>query len=108
MPAQGRLEVVEGAQKGTVVPLAASPVTIGRAPGNGFVVADATVSRQLAKTRDTLADAVRTSLKRDHGMDDRTVAEALASAMDDTGSMDVKELIGTGPRKELPFDRSRE
>lgn len=69
---------------------------------------EATVSRQLAKTRDTLADAVRTSLKHDHGMDDRTVAEALASAMDDTGSMDVKELIGTGPRKELPFDRSRE
>jgi len=69
---------------------------------------EATVSRQLAKTRDGLADAVRTSLKRDHGMDDRTVAECLASAMEDTGSMDVNELIGTGARKKSPLDRSRE
>ena len=69
---------------------------------------EATVSRQLAKTRDGLADAVRTSLKRDHGMDDRTVAECLESAMEDTGSMDVNELIGTGARKKSPLDRSRE
>ena len=79
---------------------------------------EATVSRQLAKTRDALADAVRASLKRDHGMDDRTVDECLASAMDDTGSMDVNQLIGTGPstslravpdvRKKSAFDRSRE
>ena len=49
MPAEGRFEVVEGEQKGAVVALAASPVTLGRAPGNGFVVKDATVSRQHAK-----------------------------------------------------------
>jgi predicted component of type VI protein secretion system len=49
MPAEGRLEVVEGAQKGEVVALAASPVTLGRAPGNGWVVKDTTVSRQHAK-----------------------------------------------------------
>src|SRR5262249_8130975 len=49
MPAEGRFEIVEGAQKGAVVALAASPVTFGRAPGNGFVVKDATVSRQHAK-----------------------------------------------------------
>ena len=63
-----------------------------------------------------LSDAVRASLKRDHGMDDRTVAECLASAMEDTGAMDVNELIGTGPstslrqdaRKKSPLDRSRE
>jgi len=69
---------------------------------------EATVSRQLARTRDGLADAVKTSLKRDHGMDDRTVAEVLASVMDDTGALDVNELIGTGPRKKSGADRSRE
>lgn len=69
---------------------------------------EATVSRQLAKTRDTLADLVRASLKRDHGMDDRTVAESLQSVMDDTGAMDVNQLIGVGARKKLPPDRSRE
>ena len=69
---------------------------------------EATVSRQLAKTRDALADAVRTSLTRDHGMDDRTAAECLQSVMDDPGSMDVNALIGAGGRKKSPLDRSRE
>ena len=69
---------------------------------------EATVSRQLARTRDGLADAVRMSLKRDHGMDDRAVEESLQAVMDDTGSMDVNQLIGVGARKKLPLDRSKE
>jgi hypothetical protein len=69
---------------------------------------EATVSRQLAKTRDALADAVRTSLKRDHGMDEPTVAECLQSVMDDPGSMDVSALIGAGARKKSALDRSKE
>jgi RNA polymerase sigma-70 factor (ECF subfamily) len=69
---------------------------------------EATVSRQLAKTRDGLAGAVRASLKHDHGMDDRTVEESLQAVMDDTGSMDVNQLIGVGTRKKSPPDRSKE
>jgi RNA polymerase sigma-70 factor len=68
---------------------------------------EATVSRQLAKTRDTLADLVRTSLKRDHGLDERTIAESLQAVMDDTGSLDVNQLIGDAPRKKSSLDRSK-
>jgi predicted component of type VI protein secretion system len=49
MTIEGRLEVIEGSEKGTAVPLAAAPVTIGRAPGNSVVVKDAAVSRQHAR-----------------------------------------------------------
>ena len=69
---------------------------------------EATVSRQLAKARDLVAGSVRDTLKREHGMDDRTVTECLQSVMDDTGALDVNELIGAGARKKLPLDRSRE
>ena len=69
---------------------------------------EATVSRQLAKTRDALAGSVRVSLKRDHGMDDRAVEEALEAVTDDVGAMDVNQLIGVGARKKMPLDRSQE
>jgi RNA polymerase sigma-70 factor (ECF subfamily) len=68
---------------------------------------EATVSRQLAKARDLVAESVRDTLKRDHGMDDRTVTECLHSVMSDTGALDVNELIGVGARKKLARDRSK-
>jgi predicted component of type VI protein secretion system len=49
MAIEGRLEVILGAEAGQVVPLGATPVTFGRAPGNVVVVKDAAVSRQHAK-----------------------------------------------------------
>jgi RNA polymerase sigma-70 factor (ECF subfamily) len=69
---------------------------------------EATVSRQLSKARDTIAASVRTALERDHGMDERTAAECLQSVMDDTGALDVNELIGAGARKKSGAGRSTE
>jgi hypothetical protein len=91
MPAEGRFEIVEGAQKGVVVPLAASPVTFGRAPGNGFVVKDATVSRQHAKVFERDERHFIADLNSSHG----TFVNGLKITLHSLTPGDVVKLGGT-------------
>jgi len=91
MPAEGRFEIVEGAQQGAVVPLAASPVTFGRAPGNGFVVKDATVSRQHAKVFERDERHFIADLNSSHG----TFVNGLKITLHSLTPGDVVKLGGT-------------
>jgi len=68
---------------------------------------EATVSRHLTRTRKEIREAIEQSLRRDHGLDDRGVAECLESIVSDPGSLDLRELVGSGPdRKNDGPDRS--
>jgi RNA polymerase sigma-70 factor (ECF subfamily) len=68
---------------------------------------EATVSRHLTRTRKEIREAIERSLRDDHGLDDRAIAECLGSILSDPGSLDLRELAGTGPdRKNDGPDRS--
>jgi RNA polymerase sigma factor (sigma-70 family) len=54
---------------------------------------EATVSRQLARTRRAVRDAVERELREDAGLTDPEVAECLASVADDPGSLDLQPLL---------------
>ncbi len=76
---------------------------IGRAIGEH----EATVSRQLARTRRGLRDGIERQLREQEGMTADAVAECLASIVADAGSLDLAELIGaTAERKKPDVDRS--
>ncbi len=64
---------------------------------------EATVSRQLARTRKAIREEVQRRL-RARGMDDAQVARCFECASADVGDMDLDDLIA--PRKELAPDRS--
>lgn len=65
---------------------------------------EATVSRHLTRTRRLIREAVEEQLRREHGFDDRSMAECFQSVAEDPGSIDLEELIG---RKNDAQDRSR-
>lgn len=68
---------------------------------------EATVSRQLARTRRAIRDAVQRSLRVDHGLTEAEVAHCFESVTEDAGPLDVRNLLGSGPeRKESALDRS--
>jgi len=60
---------------------------------------EATVSRQLARTRKALRGQIETRLEREHGFSPAEVRECVASVIDDTGSLDLGQLIGSLPRR---------
>ena len=64
---------------------------------------EATVSRQLAKTRQALRDDVERQLRAESGWSDAQVAECFAAASDDAGPLDLGQLLA---RKKSPLDRS--
>ena len=66
---------------------------------------EATVSRQLARTRRDLRLAVERALE-DRGLGPAEVDECFAAVLEDAGSLDLHELID-GPRKNAGGDRSR-
>lgn len=66
---------------------------------------EATVSRQLARTRRTLRDALTERLKREHRFSDAEVADCVSSVVDDAGTLDLGALLG--PRKNSEVDRSK-
>jgi hypothetical protein len=69
---------------------------------------EATVSRHLTRTRRALREAVEGTLRRDHGLDDPSIAECFRSVADDAGPLDLVELFGDAPvRKNIGQDRSR-
>lgn len=54
---------------------------------------EATVSRQLARTRGTLRSAVERELRDDAGLTEEQMAECLASVADDPGQIDLQPLL---------------
>jgi RNA polymerase sigma factor (sigma-70 family) len=68
---------------------------------------EATVSRQLARTRRELRDAVEQLLRADHGFGDREIAECFASVAADAGPLDLGEwLAPSDAGKKTRPDRS--
>ena len=69
---------------------------------------EATASRQLARTRRTLREDVERQLRADPALSDAQIAECFASASEEAGPLDLRQLLGDpGARKNLPPDRSR-
>jgi RNA polymerase sigma factor (sigma-70 family) len=65
---------------------------------------EATVSRQLARTRRTLRDELTGRLRREHRFSDSDIADGISSVVDDAGTLDLGVLMGT--RKKSAVDRS--
>ena len=68
---------------------------------------EATVSRQLARTRRALREDVDRQLRDDPGLSDAQIAECFESAAEDAGPLDLREMMGhAGLRKKSEPDRS--
>lgn len=68
---------------------------------------EATVSRHLAQTRRALRADMESRLRRDHGFDERAVAECFETVIEDAGALDLRDLVGAAPaRKNALADRS--
>jgi RNA polymerase sigma-70 factor (ECF subfamily) len=63
---------------------------------------EATVSRQLAKTRQTLRKAIERHLRDEHGLDEAQISQCFASVADDPGPVDLGAIL----RKDSVPDRS--
>jgi RNA polymerase sigma-70 factor (ECF subfamily) len=72
---------------------------IGRLAGEH----EATVSRQLARTRRALREDVERQLRIDHGLSDAQLADCFAAASEDAGPLDLGQLLA---RKKPEPDRS--
>jgi RNA polymerase sigma-70 factor (ECF subfamily) len=67
---------------------------------------EATVSRQLARTRRDLRDDAVGRLKRERGFSDAEIAECVSAVTGDAGTLDLGLLMGKPARKNAPVDRS--
>jgi RNA polymerase sigma factor (sigma-70 family) len=73
---------------------------------------EATVSRQLARTRRVLREDVERRLRDGHRLSDAQIAECFESASGDPGALDLRNLLvepqvaDDGPRKKSGADRS--
>src|SRR5688572_10227419 len=76
-------------------------VQIGHLTGES----EATVSRQLARTRREVGDDVKRRLRVDHQLSDAEIAECISSVSDDPGTLDLSLLLGD--RKKADVDRSQ-
>ena len=66
---------------------------------------EATVSRQLAKTRKAIRGDVERRLTEEHGFERREIDECFKSVVDDAGNLDLAEWLDTS-RKKSPVVRS--
>jgi DNA-directed RNA polymerase specialized sigma24 family protein len=64
---------------------------------------EATVSRQLARTRRALREDVERQLRIDHGLSDAQISECFTAASEDAGPLDLRQLLA---RKKPERDRS--
>jgi RNA polymerase sigma-70 factor, ECF subfamily len=67
---------------------------------------EATVSRQLARTRRAIREAVERELRDQRGLSEAQIAECVSSAADDPGTLDLKPLLGNEARKHEAPERS--
>ena len=69
---------------------------------------EATVSRQLAKTRRAIRGEVERRLKTDHGFSPGEIDECFESVVDDAGNLDLDDWLdsGAGASKKSEADRS--
>ncbi len=67
---------------------------------------EATVSRQLARTRTTIRESVERRL-RGSGLNDSQLAECFAAAAADSGRLDLARMVSGAQRKESAVDRSK-
>ncbi len=68
---------------------------------------EATVSRQLARTRKTLRSDVEQRLRQEHGLSDDEVARCLECTVDDPGRLDLSQMLdGPQARKDSAAERS--
>jgi len=68
---------------------------------------EATVSRQLARTRRAIRADVERQLREEAGLTEAQMAECFESASDDAGTLDLKEMLGAPiARKESARNRS--
>jgi RNA polymerase sigma-70 factor (ECF subfamily) len=73
---------------------------------------EATASRQLARTRQSLRETVERVLRSDHRLTDAQIAECFDSATEDAGPLDLGQLLGAqepdeAERKKSARDRSK-
>ena len=78
---------------------------------------EATVSRQLARTRKAMRGQIESRLQRDQGFSAAEVRDCISSMIDDAGTLDLGQLLGVpvapapkreGGRKKSPADRSND
>jgi RNA polymerase sigma-70 factor, ECF subfamily len=68
---------------------------------------EATVSRQLARTRRAIRDEVERYLRHEHGLGNEELERCLESTIDDAGTLDLGELLNrSGNRKDSEPERS--
>jgi RNA polymerase sigma-70 factor (ECF subfamily) len=67
---------------------------------------EATVSRQLARTRRLMRTGVERRL-RETGLSEAAIAECFAAVSEDAGPIDLAALLRESPRKESDLDRSK-
>jgi RNA polymerase sigma factor (sigma-70 family) len=68
---------------------------------------EATVSRQLARTRRALREDVERQLRDDEKLSDAQITECFAAASEEAGPLDLRQLLGSeDPRKKSVSDRS--
>ena len=67
---------------------------------------EATVSRQLARTRRAIRADVERELRVDRGLSDAQIAECFESTSRDVGPLDLEPMLSAGTRKKSPADRS--
>lgn len=65
---------------------------------------EATVSRQLARTRKAMREQIETGLRRDHGLSASEARDCIASMIDDAGTLDLGQLLEA--RKKHALERS--
>jgi len=62
---------------------------------------EATVSRQLARTRKSIREEVEKTLRDRHKFSDREIAESFAAIVADSGELDLTAVLGTRPSTSL-------
>jgi len=62
---------------------------------------EATVSRQLARTRKAIKDEVEKQLRERHTFGDREITECFAAIVADSGELDLTAVLGTRPSTSL-------
>jgi len=69
---------------------------------------EATVSRHLTRTRALIRSCVEEQLRVEHHLDDARITECFRSVAADTGTMDLRDLLGAETGKIPLADRSKE